>query len=220
MLKKLTNAQKLDVTLVTTPEIAAQYLAYKNKEIAKLVEKYGPCKLNWRKDRSSHFASIIETICYQQLAGKAAASIHGRVLGVLSKKVTPENIMFVDDTQLRAAGLSHNKILSVRSLAEHVIEKKLNLQNIWRYDDETVIELLTQVRGIGRWSAQMFLMERLKRLDVWPAGDYGVRAGAKELFKLKEMPNERAVVNMADKYKPFRSVVAWYCWKLADDQKR
>ncbi len=202
---------------ITTPGEAAIHLGSKHKTFAKVIEKYGPCELNWRKDRSSNFAILLETICYQQLAGKAAATIHGRVLKAIGK-ATPENVMSTSDEVLRSAGLSQNKLLSVRSLAEHVLESKINLRTISRYSDEEVIEQLIQVKGIGRWSAQMFLMQKLKRLDVWPTGDFGVRAGAKYLFKLKEMPTEKEMVDIANKFMPYRSVVAWYCWKLADDK--
>lgn len=205
--------------IITTPNEASLHLSKKHKDFALIVKKFGPCEMNWRRDRSTHFASLVETICYQQLAGKAAATIHGRVLSALNNKATPENVMMATDKQLRAAGLSQNKLLSIRSLAQHVLESKLKLKTISRYDDEEVIEQLIQVRGIGRWSAQMFLMERLKRLDVWPTGDYGVRAGSKHLFKLKEMPTEKEMVDLANKYMPYRSVIAWYCWKLADENK-
>jgi 3-methyladenine DNA glycosylase/8-oxoguanine DNA glycosylase len=218
MVKKVVKAKSWDVDSIKTPDEAAQYLAHKFPEIRKIYDKYGPCELSWRKDRSTHFAALVETICYQQLAGKAAATIHGRVLSVLNK-ATPENMLLAKDEDLRGAGLSGNKLLSMRSLTEHVIESKIDLKNAWRHDDESVIEQLVQIRGIGRWSAQMFLIDRLKRLDVWPAGDYGVRAGAKHLFKLKKIPGEKAAINIADKYKPFRSVIAWYCWRLADDKE-
>jgi 3-methyladenine DNA glycosylase/8-oxoguanine DNA glycosylase len=207
------------MNIIKTPAEASLYLGSKCKEISFLLSKFGPCEMNWRKDRTTHFASLVETICYQQLAGKAAATIHSRVMLALNNKATPENVMMATDKQLRAAGLSQNKLLSMRSLSDHVLESKLKLKSISRYDDEQVIDQLVQVRGIGRWSAQMFLMERLKRLDVWPAGDYGVRAGAKYLFKLKEIPSEKQIADMANKYMPYRSVIAWYCWKLADDGK-
>ena len=218
MHKNSFKSQSFDVGEITTPDIASMYLANKFPEFRKIFEKYGPCELSWRKDRTTHFAALVETICYQQLAGKAAATIHGRVLQVINK-ATPENMLLASDEDLRAAGLSRNKLLSMRSLTEHVLESKIDLKNAWRHKDEAVIEQLVQIRGIGRWSAQMFLIDRLKRLDVWPAGDYGVRAGAKHLFKLKEMPSEKAAIDIADKYKPFRSVVAWYCWRLADDKE-
>ena len=114
---------------------------------------------------------------------------------------------------------TQNKLLSMKSLTDHVLSKKLKLNRIGSYDDEEIINQLIQVRGIGRWSAQMFLMDKLQRIDIWPCGDFGVRAGAKYLFELNEMPTEKQMINMADKYKPYRSVIAWYCWKLADDNK-
>ena len=214
---------KLDGTknveaMIKSPIEATLCLAKKHKDFSQIIKKFGPCELNWRKDRSTHFASLVETICYQQLAGKAAASIHTRVLKALGG-VTPENVMSTSDVDLRSAGLSQNKLLSIRSLTEHVMESKLNLRSIGKYDDEQVIEKLVQVRGIGRWSAQMFLIDRLKRLDVWPTGDYGVRAGSQILFKKRIMPTEKEMKDLVNKYKPYRTIVAWYCWKLADERK-
>ncbi len=203
----------------TTPEQATKLLSKDFPEIKELVKNYGVCKLSWRKDRNTHFASLVETICHQQLAGKAARTIHGKVLIALGNVVTPESLLEIEDIDLREAGLSQNKLLSMKSLTDHVLSKKLKLNRIGSYDDEEIINQLIQVRGIGRWSAQMFLMDKLQRIDIWPCGDFGVRAGAKYLFELNEMPTEKQMINMADKYKPYRSVIAWYCWKLADDNK-
>lgn len=214
---KLTAAKLKNPKLIENPHEASLYLAHHHPVLAPVILRHGPCTLSWRADRKSHYAALVETICYQQLAGKAAATIHGRVVAAAGGKVTPENMAAIADIDLRSAGLSNNKLLSIRSLTEHVLTKQLQLNRVSRMDDEDVIEHLVQVRGIGRWSAQMFLIDRLKRFDVWPTGDYGVRVGISRLLALKEVPTEKQCESLGDDYAPFRSILAWYCWKVVDD---
>lgn len=214
---KLTAAQLRDPTLILNPHDASLYLAHHHAKLRPIINRHGPCTLSWRKDRKSHYADLVETICFQQLAGKAAATIHGRVVLACGGKITPESVDGAADEALRAAGLSGSKLLSIRSLTEHVNTKKLQLGRVSRMSDQDVIEHLVQVRGIGRWSAQMFLMSRLHRLDVWPTGDYGVRVGISRILKMKETPTEKQAEPLGDKFSPFRSVLAWYCWRAVDE---
>lgn len=219
-MKTKISARKLaNPGLIDDPVEASLYLAHHNKTLRPTIEKHGPCTLSWRSDHQSHFAALVETICYQQLAGAAARTIHGRVVLAANGKVNVENISKATDTQLRAAGLSQNKLLSIRSLVENVETKKLKLSRVSSMEDEEVVEHLIQVRGIGRWSAHMFLIDRLHRLDVWPTGDYGVRVGISKILELKSVPTEKQSEPLGDECMPFRSVLAWYCWKRADEAK-
>ncbi len=196
---------------------ASSYLERTNPVLRPIIKKYGPCTLTWRNERQSRYAALVQTICYQQLAGKAALTIHDRVVIAAGGRVTVDSISSTSDFDLRAAGLSQNKLLSIRSLTEHVQTKQINLSGIARLDDEEIVEQLIRVRGIGRWSAQMFLMDRLRRLDIWPTGDYGVRVGIAKILSLKQTPNEKQCEPLGSEFAPFRSVLAWYCWKCVDE---
>lgn len=210
--RKLSNSDLID-----NPLDASLYLAHHNSVLRPIIKKYGPCTLTWRTQRQSHFAALVETICFQQLAGSAARTIHSRVVGVAGGKINIESISRATDQQLRSAGLSQNKLLSIRSLTEHVQSKNLKLHRISSMEDEEVVDHLVQVRGIGRWSAHMFLIDRLHRLDIWPTGDYGVRVGISKLLNLKDVPTEKQCEPLGNDFQPFRSVLAWYCWKSVDE---
>jgi 3-methyladenine DNA glycosylase/8-oxoguanine DNA glycosylase len=213
---KLSTAKLKDPSLIDNPADASAYLAHHSKILAPIIKIHGPCTLSWRKDRQSHYAALVETICYQQLAGKAAATIHSRVVAAVGGKVTPDAVAATSEKDLRAAGLSNSKYLSIRSLTDHVLSGDLQLNRVSRMEDEDVIEHLVRVRGIGRWSAQMFLIDRFNRLDIWPGGDYGVQVGLSKILKLKTVPKEKEMEALGEPYRPFRSVLAWYCWKSVD----
>jgi len=156
---------------------AAAVLAANDKVLSTLVDRYGPPRLGGRTPASSRFAVLASAICYQQLAGKAAATIHGRFVTALGGEVTPTTVSATPMDVLRGAGLSGAKAAAVKDLAQRVVEGQVSLDRIGRLSDEDVVDHLVQVRGIGRWTAEMFLLGNLGRLDVWPVGDYGVRAG-------------------------------------------
>lgn len=212
--KKLNNPQLID-----NPLDASYYLAHHSKVLRPIINRHGPCTLSWRTDRQSHYAALVETICFQQLAGAAARTIHGRVIQAAGGKITVESIASTKDKDLRAAGLSQSKLLSIRSLTDRVQSKNLKLNRVSSMSDEDVVEHLIQVRGIGRWSAHMFLIDRLHRLDVWPTGDYGVRVGISKILSMKDVPTEKQCEPLGDDFSPFRSVLAWYCWKSVDEEK-
>jgi len=154
---------------------------------------------------------------YQQLAGAAAAAIHGRLVAALGDDVQPEALLALPDQSLRAAGLSANKAASLRDLATKVLDGTVVLfpRALSRQSDEEVVARLSTVRGIGPWTAQMFLMFQLRRLDVWPTGDFGVRRGYGLAWHVP-MPTARELEPLGDPYRPYRSVVAWYCWRAAE----
>jgi DNA-3-methyladenine glycosylase II len=154
---------------------------------------------------------------YQQLAGAAAKAIHGRLVAALDDDVEPEALLALSDDRLRAAGLSANKARSLRDLATKVLDGTVVLapRRLSRQSDEEVIARLCTVRGIGPWTAQMFLMFRLRRLDVWPVADFGVRQGYGLAWKVP-MPTARELEPLGAPYRPYRTVVAWYCWRAVE----
>ncbi len=198
-----------------THPVAARQLAERDPVIAGLVGAVGLPRLRLPAD--SHFASLVRSIVYQQLAGKAAAAIHGRLLEALGGSVTPEALLGLDEGALRGAGLSANKAASLRDLATKVMEGTVILdpRRIARESDEEVIARLSAVRGIGRWTAQMFLLFQLRRLDVWPAGDLGVRRGYSLAWAVP-MPTEKQLEPLGESFSPFRSIAAWYCWRACE----
>ncbi len=196
---------------------AAAALAGSDEVLAGLVDRYGPPRLGGRRPAAHRFAVLARAICYQQLAGKAAASIHGRFVTAVGGEVTPASVLATPPDDLRGAGLSAAKAAAVRDLAQKVADGQVALERIGRLDDEGVVEHLIQVRGIGRWTAEMFLLGTLGRLDVWPVGDYGVRAGFASAWGLPEIPTPADLLDRGEAFRPYRSVVAWYCWQVVDN---
>jgi DNA-3-methyladenine glycosylase II len=196
---------------------ASADLARRAPEFARIVEAAGPCDLRSGRPRRTHFAELARAVCYQQLAGPAARTIHGRFEALFDGDPTPEQVLALPVVALRGAGLSAAKAASIRDLAEHVIAGTVVLDRVGRRSDDQVVEQLTRVRGIGRWTAEMFLMFQLGRLDVWPVDDLGVRKGYARLHDLAEPPAARALEPLGDAFRPYRSVAAWYCWRAVDD---
>jgi DNA-3-methyladenine glycosylase II len=194
---------------------AAEMLASRDPVLADLVAAAGPIRIGRRT--GSHFAGLVEAIVYQQLAGAAATAIHGRLVAALDDDVRPEAVLALPDETLRAAGLSANKARSLRDLAAKVLDGTVILspRNLSHQSDEEVIARLSTVRGIGPWTAQMFLIFRLRRLDVWPTGDFGVRQGYGLAWQVP-MPTARELEPLGDPYRPYRTVVAWYCWRAVE----
>jgi DNA-3-methyladenine glycosylase II len=194
---------------------AARVLAQRDPVVAGLVEAFGLPRL--RQPSETHFAALVRAVVYQQLAGAAASTIHGRLLLALGGEVTPEAMLALSPEELRGAGLSGNKAASVCDLADKVLDGTVVLDppGLARESDEDVIERLITVRGIGRWTAEMFLMFQLRRLDVWPTGDLGVRKGFGVAWALPT-PSAKELEPLGDPFRPYRSVVAWYCWRAAE----
>jgi DNA-3-methyladenine glycosylase II len=198
-----------------SPAEAADILAARDPVLAGLIAEGGPIRL--RRRTGSHFAGLVEAIVYQQLAGAAANAIHGRLVAALDDDVEPETLMALSDETLRAVGLSANKARSLRDLASKVLDGTVVLspRGLARESDEEVIARLTTVRGIGPWTAQMFLIFRLGRLDVWPVADFGVRQGYGLAWKVPA-PTARELEPLGEPYRPYRTVVAWYCWRAVE----
>ncbi len=194
---------------------AASLLAERDPVMALLVGEAGPMKLSRPVD--THFAALVRSIVYQQLAGRAAAAIHGRLVATLEGRVEPAAVLALPDTSLRAAGLSANKAASVRDLAVKVLDETVILdpRRLARETDAEVIARLSAVRGIGEWTAQMFLLFQLRRMDVWPTGDLGVRRGYGLAWGVP-MPTPRQLGDLGEPLRPYRSVAAWYCWRACE----
>ncbi|MHC4473258.1 MAG: DNA-3-methyladenine glycosylase family protein [Planctomycetota bacterium] len=171
--------------------------------------------------RRSHFQTLASAIVYQQLAGKAAAMIQGRVCALTpgSGFPRPEELLALPEEDLRGAGLSRNKLASLRDLAARVLDGRLKLRSIGRLSDEAVVERLVTVRGIGTWSAQMFLMFRLGRLDVLAPADLGVQEGVRILDGLDARPTPDRVAERAECWRPLRSVGCWFMWRLVEEAR-
>ena len=184
--------------------------------MADLVARYGPMHLPPPPRASLRFEQLARSIAFQQLAGRAATVIWGRVRALVPGELTPAAVLALPDADLSGAGLSGAKVASIRDLAAHVADGRVALDRIGRLPDDQILEHLTAVRGIGPWTAQMFLLFTLHRLDVWPTGDLGVRAGFGRAWGLPEVPKPAELEGLGEPYRPYRSVVAWYCWRAAD----
>ena len=167
-------------------------------------------------NRASRFAALARAIVYQQLAGAAARTIHGRVVTVVGGDVTPEAILASSEAALRGAGLSAAKHAAIVDLATRVSEGDVELRDLDDLDDATVKARLTRVRGVGPWTADMFLMFTLRRPDVWPVGDLGVRQGMGRILGWPEAPTAQQLELIGVGYRPWRSAAAWYCWRALE----
>jgi DNA-3-methyladenine glycosylase II len=194
---------------------AATILAERDPVMRRLVAEAGPAQV--RPPTDSHFGALVRAIVYQQLAGRAAAAIHGRLIAALDGQVEPEALLSLPDETLRSVGLSGAKAASLRDLAGKVLDGTVVLDpaGLRRESDADVVARLTTVRGIGAWSAEMFLMFQLRRLDVWPTGDLGVRKGFGLAWGIPT-PTAKQLDPLGDPFRPYRSVVAWYCWRAAE----
>jgi DNA-3-methyladenine glycosylase II len=196
---------------------AAESVARRDKVMAGLLKR--TARFHLPRPSTSHFAALAESILYQQLAGAAARAIHGRFVALFDGDLSPEAVLAVPPRKLRAAGLSGSKVASVRDLAAQVLDGTVPLHGIGRLGDEEVITRLSVVRGIGRWTAEMFLIFQLRRLDVWPVGDYGVRTGYALAYGLRQLPTPKQLEEKGEAFRPYRTVAAWYCWQAVHEQR-
>jgi DNA-3-methyladenine glycosylase II len=199
------------------PRGALAQLGRADPRMAKLIRDVGRCKLELGR-AGGHLAALVRSIVYQQLSGKAAATIHGRFAALFHPQPFPDPhaILARDDEALRACGLSRQKIASLRDLCSRVASGSLPLAELDGLPDLQVTEHLTQVRGIGRWSAEMFLMFHLGRLDVWPSGDLGIQKGVARLYGLRKRPTPKRMEQLGEPFRPYRTVASWYLWRLVD----
>lgn len=205
-------------TFASSLRAAERFLVRAEPRFAPIIQRAGPCRL----ERSEHFEpfdALLTSITHQQLTGKAAETILGRVKLRLNGGdfPTPEQVRRVRLPTLRSCGLSTAKALAVKDLAEKTLDGTVpTAKALHRLDDETIIERLTEVRGIGRWTVEMMLMFRLGRLDVMPVDDLGVRKGFTAMAKRRELIAPKALLALSEPWKPYRSVASWYFWRVLD----
>jgi len=192
----------------------AEKFLIKDKYIGPLVKKYGPCKITPSVKRD-YFIDLVDSITSQQLSGKAATTIFNRVKDGLGRQITPVNILKTKDSNFRKWGLSRAKTKYIKDLAERVKSSKLKINKLDKLSDEEVERELITVKGIGRWTAEMFLMFSLARQDVFPVDDLGINKGINKLLG-KSLKADK-LANFALRWKPYRSVAAWYVWKAVDN---
>lgn len=205
------------MTRTTLPAAAAE-VARRDRVMARLMKRTGPFRLP--KPTTDHFAALAESILYQQLAGAAAAAIHRRFVALFDGDLSPEAVLALRPKRLRAVGLSGNKAASIRDLAAKVAGGTVPLDHIGRLSDEEIIRRLSVVRGIGRWTAEMFLIFQLRRLDVWPVDDYGVRKGYALAYGLRDLLTPKQLQVEGERFRPYRTVAAWYCWQAVHAERR
>lgn len=190
---------------------AQRHLARRDPVLRQVIRSVGPCTLRFLPER---FTALVHSIISQQISTKAAASIRSRLAEVLAPGgITLSGIAQASDTSLRSAGLSSAKVRAVRDLAEKVAAGLVPLEGIHEFPDEEVISLLVPVRGIGPWTAQMFLIFCLGRLDVLPVADLGLRAAVKHQYGLAELPAREKLEELGERWRPFRSIATWYFWR-------
>jgi len=178
-----------------------------------IIERVGPYRMNYG---SADFASVAETIVYQQLNGNAAETIFHRFAALAGEPITPEGILKLSDAQLRGVGLSKQKSAYLKDLASKTVEGLLDFARLPELSDEDVVKHLTQVKGIGVWTAHMFLMFSLRRPNVLPTGDYGVQMAIKKHYRKRKLPKPKEMEKIARPWEPYRSVACWYMWRSLD----
>lgn len=191
---------------------AAAEVARLDPALAVVIDRAGPVRLR-TKDPDGPFGALVRAIAYQQLAGRAAAAIHGRVRALVPGPLTPEAVLDLPEEALRGAGLSAAKTASIRDLSSRAVSGELVLATLHRLPDDEIVARLSAVRGIGRWTAEMFLIFELRRLDVWPTGDLAVREGWRLAHGLDTPPTPAQLQLLGEPLRPVRSVAAWYCWQ-------
>lgn len=197
---------------------AITHLSRADKTLARLIRKVGPCRLA-PETRRAPFQALVRSVTFQQLNGKAAETIFGRVLGLFpgSKFPSPEDLLGMSDEKLRAAGLSRNKTAAVKDIAANTISGVVpDSRAIRKLSNEAILERLTSVRGVGPWTVEMLLMFTLGREDVLPVTDFGVRKGFALTYGLKDLPSPKELLAHGEKWRPHRTTASWYLWRAVD----
>ena len=190
---------------------AAIRVLKKDPKLAKIINRVGKYQI---KTTKNYYRSLVEAIITQQLSGSAAKANSTRFQSLYDRKFPqPIDVINTPDSKLRKVGLSRPKIKYIKELSRHIESKKLKMRSLSRLKDEEVIEQLTQVKGIGRWTAEMFLIFSLGRMDVLPVGDLGLRKGVQRYNSADELPNAAEIEKLAERWRPYRTVATWYLWK-------
>jgi len=192
---------------------AINHLKKSDPVLSAIIEKVGPCKIEYG---DPSFASLAEAIVYQQLNGKAALTIFNRFADLAGRPLTPQGILKLTEPQMRSAGLSKQKLSYIRSLAELTHSGELDFARLPDMPDDEVIAHLTEVKGVGTWTAQMFLMFSLRRPDVLPTGDFGIQTAIRKYYRKRKMPRPAEMEKIAKPWSPYRTFACWYLWKSLD----
>ena len=195
-----------------TAEIAAS-----DKRFAKVINESPLCSIGSSVSPETNFQSLVSSVISQQLAVKAADTIHGRLNDLAKGQITPIRIAKLSEVALREIGVSGAKAKTIQGLAQASISGSIPIENLHELSDDEVFTGLTSLWGIGPWTVDMFMMFQLHRLDIWPTGDLGVRRGWESIHKLAEQIEPKALDVKGEKFRPYRSVVAWYCWRHLDN---
>jgi 3-methyladenine DNA glycosylase/8-oxoguanine DNA glycosylase len=223
--------------LLLDPEVAVPHLRRADPVLARIIEAAGPFEM--REDAGNPFRALSRSIIFQQLSGKAAGTIYNRFVALFGDDVSggalltrsdpdwtsgetafpePPVVLALSDESMRTAGLSRQKIASLRSLAEHFDSGELGLESFEHWEDEEIIAHLTRVRGIGRWTAEMFLMFHLRRPDVLPVNDVGINRAIQRQYQLDQTPAPAEVLRIGEPWRPWATVACWYLWRSEDVQ--
>ena len=194
---------------------ARTHLSKADPILARIIAEVGPLGIQPRRER---FQALARAIIFQQLAGAAANAIYGRFVALFPdvEFPLPEQVLAKTDAELRKVGLSEKKALYIKDLAAHIRDGKLDFHRFHRMTDDEIIDHLTQVKGIGRWTAEMFLMFNLGRPDVMPADDLGVQNAVQRHYRMRQRPNRKRLMKHAERWRPYRTAAAWYLWRSLD----
>src|SRR5579863_6310896 len=194
---------------------ARMHLSKADPVLARIIAEVGPLGIEPRRER---FQALARAIIFQQLAGAAATAIYGRFVALFpgAEFPTPEQVLAKTVTELRGVGLSEKKAIYIKDLAAHIRDGKLNFHRFHLMTDEEIIDHLVMVKGIGRWTAEMFLMFNLGRPDVMPADDLGVQNAIRRHYKMRQRPNRKQLLKHAERWRPYRTAAAWYLWRSLD----
>jgi 3-methyladenine DNA glycosylase/8-oxoguanine DNA glycosylase len=193
----------------------AEKFLHKDKYIGPLLKKWGNCKIK-KSPKERYFIDLLEAIANQQLSGKAAATIFGRVRDLCKGKITPDVILKLSEAKLRRAGLSFAKIKYAKDLATRVMNNELIIKDLDKLEDEKVVEELVKVKGIGRWTAEMFLMFSLGRPDIFPVDDLGIKKGFEKVTG-KKFDKDKSAKFALKYWSPYRTVASWYLWRSLEN---
>jgi DNA-3-methyladenine glycosylase II len=192
-------------------------LSARDKRLAKVIAAHPLCTIGRNPKPVTHFESLVESVISQQLAVKAADTIHARIVELAKGEITPKKILKISETQMRAAGVSGAKFKTIQGLADAAHSNRIPINELDKVESDIEIAAqLTSLWGIGPWTVDMFMMHQLGRLNIWPTGDLGVRRGYEKIYNLKEEITPAELDKKGGKFSPYRSVVAWYCWRALE----
>lgn len=213
---KRATARKTTAKTASTHRKALNHLRRVDPKFGAVIDAVGACRYAAREE-GTHFGALVRSIVYQQLSGKAAGTIHSRLRALYGDRdPTAAELLATPEAILRGVGLSRQKLSYLLDLSARVERGELPLENVHELDDDELTTALVQVKGIGRWTAQMFLMFRLGRTDVLPDLDLGIQKGLQRAYALRKMPGPKDVLRHGEKWAPYRTIASWYLWRLLD----